>query len=172
MPFAYYQRLNASRRAIYRRSDAITSVPLPAPASLRSRIPALAAALAGETPAEVRRACQELTNDLLHQLHAPPVRVFVLEVRPSDTAGELHGLYEPVESPYSSRITLWMRTAQQKRVVAFRSLLRTLLHELLHHLDYEIFELPETFHTEGFYKREASLFHQLVPDSNTLDPGS
>jgi hypothetical protein len=48
-------------------------------------------------------------------------------------------------------------------VVAFRSFLRTLLHELCHHLDYELFKMEETFHTEGFYKRESSLFHQLVP---------
>jgi hypothetical protein len=30
-----------------------------------------------------------------------------------------------------------MRTAAHKRVVAFRTFLRTLLHELCHHLDYE-----------------------------------
>jgi len=55
-----------------------------------------------------------------------------------------------------------MRTAKHRRVVAFRTFLRTLLHELCHHLDYELFGLEETFHTEGFYKRESSLFHQLM----------
>ncbi len=59
-------------------------------------------------------------------------------------------------------ITVWMRTAERRKVVAFRSFLRTLLHEICHHLDYELFGLPESFHTEGFYKRESSLFHQLV----------
>jgi len=59
-------------------------------------------------------------------------------------------------------ITLWMRTAQKKQVVAFRTFLRTFLHEVGHHLDYELLKLPETFHTEGFYKRESSLFRQLV----------
>ena len=54
-----------------------------------------------------------------------------------------------------------MCTAQRRKVVAFRSFLRTLLHEICHHLDYELFHLPESFHTEGFYKRESSLFHQL-----------
>ena len=42
--------------------------------------------------------------------------------------------------------------------------LRTLLHEICHHLDYHLYRLPDSFHTEGFYKRESSLFHQLVPD--------
>jgi hypothetical protein len=58
-----------------------------------------------------------------------------------------------------------MRTARQRRVVAFRTFLRTLLHELGHHLDYEHLRLADSFHTEGFYKRESSLFHQLVPPS-------
>ena len=56
-----------------------------------------------------------------------------------------------------------MRTAQQKKVVAFRTFLRTFLHELCHHLDYELLELDDSFHTQGFFKRESSLFKQLVP---------
>ena len=56
-----------------------------------------------------------------------------------------------------------MRTAKQKRVVAFRTFLRTLLHEVGHHIDYTLLRLPDSYHTEGFYKRESSLFYQLVP---------
>ena len=55
-----------------------------------------------------------------------------------------------------------MRTAQRQQVVAFRSFLRTLVHEIGHHLDYELFELAETFHTEGFYKRESTLANALI----------
>jgi hypothetical protein len=29
-------------------------------------------------------------------------------------------------------------------------------------LDYELYRLPETFHTEGFYKRESTLAHALL----------
>jgi hypothetical protein len=35
------------------------------------------------------------------------------------------------------------------------------VHELCHHLDYELFAFEETFHTEGFYKRESSLANAL-----------
>jgi hypothetical protein len=56
-----------------------------------------------------------------------------------------------------------MRTARHRRVVAFKAFLRTLLHELGHHLDYHHLKLRDSFHTEGFFKRESSLFHQLVP---------
>jgi hypothetical protein len=63
-----------------------------------------------------------------------------------------------------------MRTAKQRRVVAFRTYLRTLLHELGHHLDYTLLRLHDSFHTEGFYKRESSLFHQLVPSARSAMP--
>ena len=88
-------------------------------------------------------------------------------MRPSSSWGELHGLYtrEPRRVP---RIQLWMRTAHHKRVVAFRTFLRTLLHEVGHHLDYELLRLPDSFHTEGFFRRESSLFKQLVPDQEAV----
>ena len=57
-------------------------------------------------------------------------RVTVLAARPHARWGELHGLYETTGRPADTPlITLWMRTARQKRVVAFRTFLRTLLHE-------------------------------------------
>jgi len=96
--------------------------------------------------------------------------VRVLAARPSDDYGELHGLYEPEPPP--ARITLWMRTAAKRRVVAFKSFLRTLVHELLHHLDYEVFRFEETFHTEGFFKRESSLARQLLGEPGSPSEGS
>ncbi len=162
MPFAYYRRLSAAQKRIYRRSDEITSIPLPRAQELRSLTDDLAAALEEEDRRGAERICHRLADGLTQRLEVPPVQIMVLRVRPRDGWGELHGLYEPSEDDYLSRISLWMRTAQRAQVVAFRTFLRTLLHELGHHLDYELFELEETFHTEGFYKRESSLFNQLV----------
>ena len=62
-------------------------------------------------------------------------------------------------------MSVWMRTAQRKQVVRYRTFLRTLVHELCHHLDYELLKLPETFHTEGFYARESALVRDLVGGS-------
>jgi hypothetical protein len=106
-------------------------------------------------------AAERLIRGLTDTLAIDAVRVRVLAARPHARWGELHGLYEagPDGRPL---ITLWMRTAKQRRVVAFRTFLRTLLHEVGHHLDYMLLKLPESYHTEGFYKRESSLFHQLV----------
>jgi hypothetical protein len=102
------------------------------------------------------------------------VRVTVLAARPHAKWGELHGLYESTGKPGTPpTITLWMRTARQKRVVAFRTFLRTLLHEMGHHLDYTLLKLGDSLHTQGFYQRESHLFHQLVTDGGpgmaTLD---
>src|SRR5262249_57164457 len=76
---------------------------------------------------------------------APPVRVEVLAARPHARWGELHGLYT-AERGKRPKIQLWMRTAKQKRVVAFRTYLRTLLHEVGHHLDYTVLGLDESYH--------------------------
>ena len=60
-----------------------------------------------------------------------------------------------------------MPFAYYQRIVAFRSFLRTLLHEIGHHVDYERLALADSFHTEGFFRRESSLFHQLVPGAKS-----
>jgi len=65
---------------------------------------------------------------------------------------------------------VWMRTARKEQVVKFRTFLRTLLHEVCHHLDYTYLRLPDSFHTQGFFQRESSLFYQLVP-RETAAPG-
>jgi len=163
VPFAYYQRLSAARKRIYRDSDAIEEVPLPAGQDLEPRAARIREALAAERRAEAEAAGQDLLDALCAALRVPRLRLVVHAVRPSSDWGELHGLYEPLEGE-AARVSVWMRTARQKRVVAFRTFVRTLLHELCHHLDYELYRLAETFHTEGFYKRESSLFHQLVPE--------
>ncbi len=163
MPFAYYERLSAARQRTYRRSDEITAVALPDAASLGPLVALLEAALASGDRRATERAGQRLLSRLLERLHASAAVLRVYAVRPSRSWGELHGLYEPGEAGEPPRISLWMRTARRRQVVAFKTFLRTLLHELCHHHDYEVLKLRESFHTEGFFKRESSLFHQLVP---------
>ena len=167
MVFDYYNRLSARRQSIYRQSDEIKQVRLPRPGELLPVVPELEAALKSENRRDIETLSQRIADEIISQLEAPEIRVQVLAVRPSDDWGELHGLYLPEDDGESANIQLWMRTVKHKRVVAFRSFLRTLLHELCHHLDYEFFHFPETFHTEGFYDRESSLFHQLVPEAAT-----
>ncbi|HET8576082.1 MAG TPA: DinB family protein [Methylomirabilota bacterium] len=165
MPFAYFQRLTRRQQAIYLKSDGLTALRLPGAATLRPLVGELARSLeAGERPL-TESASQLLAAALVRALGAPAVRVKVLAARPHARWGELHGLYEtPKRRGEPPLITLWMRTARQKRIVAFRTFLRTLLHEVGHHLDYTLLRLGDSFHTQGFYARESHLFHQLVTD--------
>lgn len=162
MPFAYYDRLSPARKAIYRRSDAIGTLGLPVGVTLGDVVGSMRAGLVAENRAGVEHACQQVVDVLCGGYRVPPVRVKVLAQRPSDDYGELHGLYEPEEQAQPARISVWMRTAARGQVVAFKSFLRTLVHELCHHLDYELFALEETFHTEGFYKRESAVSNALL----------
>jgi DinB superfamily len=164
MPFSYYARLSRAQQAVYRKSDESPSVALPNPAALYPMVGALTGALASEDRGRVQRASEQLIRGITEALRIPPVRVQVLAARPHAKWGELHGLYT-AERGKTPTIQLWMRTAKQRRVVAFRTYMRTLLHEVGHHLDYELLRLRESYHTEGFYKRESSLFHQLVPEA-------
>jgi hypothetical protein len=163
MPFAYYNRLSAGHKTIYRRSDEVPALVLPAPGELQSAVTELRLALERDDRRALEAAADRLLRGLTRQLDVPLLQVAVLAVRPSAGWGELHGLYTREEGR-AARIQLWMRTARHKRVVAFRTFLRTLLHELGHHLDYEYLRLAESFHTEGFFRRESSLFHQLVSE--------
>jgi hypothetical protein len=165
LPFAYYARLSKPDQATYRASDAVPALRLPDPAALRPDVDALRAALAQDEAAEVARISQRLTDGLCAMLDVEAPEVEVLAVRPSADWGELHGLYTPDDGGVS-RIRLWMRTARHARVVAFRTYLRTLLHELCHHLDLALLGLAWSFHTEGFFKRESSVFRQLVPEAS------
>lgn len=162
MVFDYYHRLSNRQKQIYRQSDRVESVELPQPELMRVSIDALPAALERKDRATVQRLCAEIIKGITQQLPVPPVRITVLAARPSNNWGELHGLYEPAEGRRHAHITVWMRTAKRRQVVAFRTFLRTVLHELCHHLDYEYFRFHDSFHTEGFYKRESSLFYALI----------
>jgi hypothetical protein len=163
MRFAYYDQLPAGSKKTYRKSDAIRRVELADARALLPLPPAIRVALEAGNRAAIERACQALVDAIDAQLGAPPVVVRVLERRPANSEGELHGLYEPDEvTGGTARITIWMRTAAREQVVKFRTFLRTLTHELCHHLDYEHYGLAETFHTEGFYARESALVRDVL----------
>ena len=166
MPFAYYDRLSAKRKRVYDQSDRILRIEWPDVAALEPLARAIQPALEGARRAQVEKACQALVDAMNAQLRTPPVVMRVLERRPSNDMGELQGLYEPDEvTDGRARITVWMRTAAREQVVKFRTFLRTVVHEVCHHLDYEHYRLAETFHTQGFYTRESILMKELLGEA-------
>ena len=169
MPFAYYRKLTPAQRRIYDESDRIQSLELYRPQLLREKVETLRIALDAGTRAPTERAAQTLLDALTEAFGVESLKVVVKERRPSNQTGELHGLYEAEGRRY--KISLWMRTARRAQVVKFRTFLRTLIHELCHHLDYKKYRLRDSYHTEGFYKRESSLLRQLlakpIPEEST-----
>ena len=156
----------AQRRA-FERSSAVGTIELDPTPKLREAVAALPAALAAEQRSRVAVLSQTIVNQICRGLGVRTVEVRVRGIRPSDRRGELHGLYTQyaADGPAQPRTTIevWMRTAKRNRVVAFRTFLRTLLHEVCHHLDYTYFHFRESYHTDGFYRRESNLFRRLVP---------
>jgi hypothetical protein len=164
--FDYYDRLSSGQRRIYRASDAISAVVVPDAGSLRPLVQTLEGALADGRRVRVTRAANTLVDMLLNQLGAPAVVVRVRELRPKIHDGELHGLYTWAEKAKQPKIEVWMRTAAHGKVVRFRTFLRTLVHEIVHHLDFAVFGLGDSFHTQGFFRRESSLVRQLLSVPN------
>ena len=163
--FTYYHNLNNWQRRIYDQSDAVSHIVIPAPHRLYPAINNLKNALATGDKFKTQAAAQTLINNLCYVLKVPAVYVKVMDRRPSRYGGEMHGLYNAQEGR-RSMITIWMRTAKRKDVVAFRSFLRTMIHEFLHHLDYTFLRLKDSLHTEGFFRRESSIVKTLLGENS------
>ena len=157
---SFPRRINPAQRRVYERSDATTSVRLQPTIRLRAAVAALPEGLASAEPHAVQELAQAVVDEITNGLRVARARVVVHGTRPSDRRGELHGLYTAGPGRPAT-IEVWMRTAKRGQVVAFKTFLRTLLHELCHHLDYTLLALGDSVHSDGFYKRESSLFHQL-----------
>src|SRR5688572_2608886 len=160
--FSYYDRLTAEQKLTYRKSDSVPVIPIPDAPALAHLVVDVEVALDGGKRVRVAAATTALSDALLRQLGAPPVKIHVREVRPQIEGGELHGLYTFATEKKAPKLEVWMRTAAQAKTVKFRTYLRTFLHEIVHHLDVTWLELDDSFHTEGFFRRESSLVRQLL----------
>lgn len=165
MPFGYYHQLNTRAKRIYRASDKVLFFRLPNASAVHPVVLKIYEALQAEHMPRTHKWAQHLLNILTDQLVIRPLRLELLEIRPSNPRMELHGLYYPTEGRETPKIQLWMRTAKRHQLIAFRTFLRTLIHEFCHHLDYDCLGLKDSFHTQGFYKRESSLVSQIMPAS-------
>lgn len=162
----WWQRLPAQERREYERSASLSKIALPADERFPRIVDALARALAAEDRDGTERTAQALVDRICLGLRIPTVRLQVEGRRPPDGEGELHGIYRPGEGDELDHISVWMRTAKRHEVVAVRTFLRTLLHEVVHHVDMRHLDLPNSFHNKGFYQRESSLFRVVTRGSS------
>ena len=163
MPVGHWRnRLSPAKRRVYDRSDAVRVIPLTAGSALREAVRGLRSALESGNQRHVAHFSQLIADDICAGLRVPGLRVVVHGRRPASSRGELHGLYTSGEHSRRNTVKVWMITAKRAQVVAFRTFLRTLIHELCHHLDYALLGLPDSYHTDGFYVRESAIFRSLT----------
>lgn len=155
----FRHRLNRAQQREYDRSNAVSSVPVRISPRCARAVQLLEWALGQGDRARTQRVAQVICDELCSALRIGGLRIEVKETRPSNRSGELHGLYQ--SAGRSQVISVWMYTAKRGQVVAYRTFLRTLIHEMGHHLDYQLLKLSDSFHTDGFFQRESSLVRQL-----------
>jgi hypothetical protein len=140
-------------------SDRIKTLDLPQDGRLPTITKSIDSAMKSETSADVRRACAEFLAVASEFYEVPPCGLRVLAARPLRVrerwTTELFGDY----SPELMLIRVWMRTAVRKEVTSFGTFVSTLCHEFCHHLDFQKFGFRDSWHTRGFYKRAAALYH-------------
>jgi len=148
-----------SNLAAFTESDRMRTIDLPQDGSLRIIAKSVECAMKAGTTTNVRHACQEFLETTSRFYGVPDCEIRVLAARPlrvrENWASELFGDY----TPETMLIRLWMRTAVRKEITSFGTFLSTLCHEFCHHLDFQQFRFPDSWHTRGFYERAAALYH-------------
>lgn len=153
MPKAFFSRDN------YERSNAVSSIDF------------LPSSHAGNTAAKILRFTsqqnrQMLGEELLGELNKD-ARIGRVKLKISDTKQyhkrrkgrvvlKRYGYYRP----RSQYIYIQNRTAVRGQILAPKTFLATLLHEWMHHYDFERLHL-RSIHTKGFYQRLYSLKERL-----------
>lgn len=77
--------------------------------------------------------------------------------RPQKSRGQIGGWYVVNEK----KIIIYNTTAKTNKTISIKSFYDTLLHEFIHHYDYEVLGLTDSLHTTGFYKRITDLKNKL-----------
>ena len=173
---AFYSRLTRAQQREYDRSDRLGELPLKPAPELARAADGLVSALAGGDIRAAGKAAQSLAEEICRRLcqkgiHPRPApRIRVLKARPRLADGEFHGLYT-LHEDRRCEIRIWMLTAANRQVVRPRTFLRTLLHELVHHIDMTSLDLPSSFHTIGFHARESSMLRALEASGARIPGG-
>jgi hypothetical protein len=146
-------------RAGFLESDRIKTLDLPQEGRLPRIAQSIESAMRAGATADVRRTCTEFLEAASEFYKVSECGIRVLAARPlrvrEHWSTELFGDYDP----QTILIRLWMRTAVRKEITSYGTFLSTLCHEFCHHLDFQRFKFPDSWHTRGFYERAAVLYH-------------
>lgn len=105
---------------------------------------------------------QGLLNEMSRTLSIPSPQLCVNDKRQNHSLkdGKLmrktYGMYK------QGKIIINNKTAIRETIVAPKTFLDTLIHEFMHHYDYEVLKLQSSLHTAGFYYRLGDIMKKLV----------
>lgn len=170
----------------YVRSQAYTGLPVRPTAVARGL--ALRLLATGDDHTERRRVAQMLADELSATAGLSRVEVAVAD-KPQVHEHDGRRLQSKTYGYYRcwfedgrvsrARIRIYHRTARLQKVITPKVFLNTLLHEWVHHFDFDGLRLARSPHTSGFYARLRALADALdvgfvlppEPDAATSAPG-
>lgn len=146
-------------RQEYDESSRLTEIRVPGPDRLAAFFSELESARDAEQRVPLAHACTQLLDAFTDFYEVSRPSVNLLGVRPHRTregrlASETFGDYTFA----SMRIRLWARTPMVRRWASSRTILSTLCHEFMHHLDVVHLGFPKSYHTTGFFERTHRLY--------------
>jgi hypothetical protein len=146
-------------REEYDASSRLTEIAVPPLGSLVSMFDSLETAREAEERHALHGVCEGLLARLSGFYGIVPPGVKLHGVRPHRTregrlSTELLGDYDFD----SAGIRLWTRTAIHRKWTSSRTILSTLCHEFMHHLDAVHLGFPSSYHTVGFFERTHRIY--------------
>jgi hypothetical protein len=143
----------------YDSSHCLEKIRAPDCANLAPLFGALVAARDAAAPKLMKNVCTRFLASLSAFYGIPSPSLKLLGPRPHSTregrlANELFGDYDIKVA----KIRLWTRTPMKKQWTSSKTILSTLCHEFMHHLDVTALGFPNSFHTVGFYERTHRLY--------------
>jgi hypothetical protein len=146
-------------RQEFEESSYLTEIPVPLPEGIAPMFGLLESARDAEQREPLCQVCQQLLDGFSEFYNVAPPSVELLGTRPHRTregrlSTELLGDY----NLDLTRIRLWTKTPMMKKWTSTRTLLSTLCHEFMHHLDVARLGFPRSYHTTGFFERTHRLY--------------
>jgi hypothetical protein len=146
-------------RGEYDASSLLTEIPVPPGDVAPSVIDRLDEARDSAERGAIHDVCEQLLDRFSEFYRVPVPSLKLLGARPHRTsegrlASEVLGDYDFG----AVRIRLWTRTPMQRQWTSARTILSTLCHEFMHHLDATHLGFPSSYHTVGFFERTHRLY--------------
>ena len=146
-------------KAVYKKSNSITHTQFqPSTASVN-----YTKKLLTSTDASERQSIgQSLLDEMSGSLSIPPPQLNVNDKRQNHSLKNGKLMRKTYATYKAGKITISNKTAIRESAIAPKTFLDTLIHEFMHHYDYEVLKFPSSLHTAGFYYRLGDIMKKLI----------